>query len=61
MNSLRVLCVLGVVFSLIGCGKFESRKPIWGNISGSYLFQDRVTKNRIPLFTRSATIEYPVV
>lgn len=56
-------CIFGVLFALmfIDCGRAESRGPVYGNISGAYLFQDRVTKGKIPLFTRSATFEYPVV
>lgn len=61
MNYFYVFCVFGVLLSVIENGRLESRGPTWGNIAGSYLFQDRVTKNRIPLFTRSVTIEYPVV
>ncbi len=56
------LCVFGVLLSLIENGRaMESRRPTWGDVGGAYLFQDRVTKSRIPLFTRSATFEYPVV
>lgn len=61
MNFLYTFCIFGILFNLIDNGRTETRRPVWGNISGSYLFQDRVTKNRIPLFTRSVLIEYPVV
>lgn len=39
----------------------ETRGPKWGDVSGPYLFQERVVKIRIPLFTRSTLFEYPLV
>lgn len=57
MNYLYVFFIFGVLFNLIENGSLET----WGNISGSYLFQNRVTKSKIPFFTRSATINYPEV
>lgn len=61
MNYFYAFCMFGVLFNLFENVRTETRGPTWGNISGSFLFQDRVTKNKIPFFTRSVTFEYPVV
>lgn len=60
MNYLLVVCVICVAISLV-CGQTETRGPKWGDVTGPYLFQERVVKGKIPLFTRSTSIKYPVV
>ncbi|KAJ6649900.1 hypothetical protein Bhyg_05141 [Pseudolycoriella hygida] len=60
MNFFNAFCVCVLIFNSIENGALQTRGPVWGNTSGSYLFQDRVSKGAIPLFRRSATIEYPV-
>lgn len=38
-----------------------TRGPKWGDVTGQYAFQERITKQKIPFIKRDTTIEYPVV